>query len=154
MFSPRKLFSKPLNAALAALLLAVAAPVWADNQAQIEQAVAAYDAGKYEQAFRLFQPIARQGNAQAQYNLGVMYEQGKGMAQNNKQALAWYQKAANQGHIKAQNNLGVMYSQGKGVVPNNQQAFVWYQKAANQGFAGAQYNLAMMYKDGLGVARN
>ena len=137
MFTPiRKLF-KPFNATLAALLLACAAPAWADNEAQFQQANAAYDAGNYKQAFRLLQPLAQQGNASSQNNLGLMYEKGLGVAQNDKQAVAWYQKAAQQGFALAQVNLALMYENGRGVARNDKQAAVWYQKAAQQGHAGA-----------------
>ena len=132
MFTPRKLFSKSLNAALAALLLATAAPVWADNTTQFKQALTAYQAGNYEQAFHLWQPLAQQGDAEAQFNLGVMYENGQGVTQDYRQAAAWYQKAANQGHAKAQYNLGVMYYNGQGMARNYRQAAAWYKKVLAQ----------------------
>ncbi|KAF8920469.1 hypothetical protein BGZ58_004354, partial [Dissophora ornata] len=55
---------------------------------------------------------ANQGNASAQYNLGFMYEHGKGVPQDYSKAMEWYLKAANQGHASAQPNLGgsSMYS--------------------------------------------
>ena len=70
----QKLFAKPLTAALAALLLACAAPAWADDHAQFQQGYTAYQAGNYAQALRLWQPLAQKGNAEAQYNLGLMYD--------------------------------------------------------------------------------
>ena len=67
-------FFKPqVRAIWAALLLATAAPAWADNTAQFEQAMAAYNAGNYKQTFYLLQPLAQQGDAMAQNNLGAMY---------------------------------------------------------------------------------
>ena len=154
MFPPRKLFSKSLNASLAALLLAAAAPVWADNTTQFKQALTAYQADNYEQAFHLWQSLAQQGDAEAQFNLGVMYSNGQGVTQDYRQAAAWYQKAANQGDERAQFNLGVLYANGQGVTQNDQQAFAWYQKAANQGDAKAQFNLGLMYSNGRGVAQD
>jgi len=154
MFTPRKLFSKSLNAALAALLLATAAPVWADNTTQFKQALTAYQAGNYEQAFHLWQPLAQQGDAEAQFNLGVMYENGQGVTQDYRQAAAWYQKVANQGDARAQFNLGLMYNKGRGVAQDYRQAAAWYQKAANQGDTGAQNNLGLMYSNGHGVAQD
>lgn len=148
-------FFKPqVRAIWAALLLATAAPAWADNTTQFEQAAAAYQAGNYNQAFRLWQLLAQQGDAEAQYNLGVMYEKGQGVEQNYQQAVAWYQKAANQGDAEAQFNLGGMYYNGQGVAQNYQQALAWYQKAANQGVAMAQYSLGVMYAKGQGVAQD
>ena len=89
-------FVKPLSAVLAILMLAVAAPAWADNSPSFQQAMAAHKAGNYKQAFRLLQPLAQQGDAEAQYHLCVMYFEGHGVARNYQQAFAWCQKAANQ----------------------------------------------------------
>lgn len=77
-----KMFKPKTHALLAA------APVWADNDAQFKQADAAYQAGNYFQAFCLFRPLAQQGNAKAQYRLGKLYEEGKGVIQDNRQAIA------------------------------------------------------------------
>lgn len=148
-------FFKPqMSAIWAALLLATAAPAWADNTTQFEQAMAAYNAGNYKQAFHLLQPLAQQGDAMAQNNLGLMYRDGQGVAKNDKQAVAWFQKAANHGDAAGQHNLGEMYEKGQGIAQNYQQALAWYQKAANQGVAQAQNNLGAMYANGLGVAKN
>ena len=112
MIDLRKIF-KPLNVALAALFLATAAPAGADDKDQLQQAITAYQSGDYNQAFKLFQLLAQQGDALAQNNLGVMYENGQGVAQNHQQAFTWFQRAANQGDDDAQYNLGVMYYQGR-----------------------------------------
>ena len=58
---------------------------------------------------------AEQGNADAQYNLGVMYDNGRGVPQDDKTAVKWYRLAAEQGDASAQSNLGVMYGTGQGV---------------------------------------
>ena len=145
MFTLRR-FSKPLNVTLAALLLACTMPAWADNEAQFKQAMTAYEAGHYSQALRLLQPLAQQGDAKAQYNLGLLYENGWGVTQNYKKAVAWYQKAANQGIAEAQYNLGVMYEKGRGVQQAYKQAAAWYEKAANQGYVQAQNNLGAWYE--------
>ncbi|OAD21456.1 TPR repeat protein [Candidatus Thiomargarita nelsonii] len=79
-----------------------------------------------------------------QFNLGVMYENGEGVTENNQEAVKWYRKAANQGYAGAQCNLGVMYAQGKGVGENKQEAIKWFRKAANQGLDRAQYNLKII----------
>jgi len=100
------------------------------------------------------QKAADQGDASAQVNLGSMYIDGKGVAQDDKQAVKWYRKAANQGNANAQYNLGIMYSDGKGVVQDDKQAVRWYRKAANQGNANAQSNLGWMYENGKGVAQD
>ncbi len=93
-------------------------------------------------------------NVDAQYYLGVMSDNGRGVPQDYKQAVAWYRKAAEQGHAKAQHNLGIMYKYGQGVPQNYKKAAAWYRKAAEQGHRVAQNNLGVMYKNGQGVPQN
>ena len=128
----RKSFKPQIHAALTALLLATAAPAWADNSTQFQQATAAYQAGDYSQALRLWQPLAQQGDAKAQFNLGVLYQSGQGVAQDYQQAAAWWQKAAAQGHATACFHLGRLYLTGKGVAKDYQQAKMWFEKALAQ----------------------
>ena len=104
-----------------------------------------------KQAFYWFKIMAEQGDAQAQYNVGGMYYEGKGVPQNYKQALYWYKKAAEQGHAKAQYNIGGIYNNGQGVPQDYKQALYWYKKAAEQGVVEAQYNIGVIYKNGQGV---
>src|SRR6478736_6798225 len=100
--------------------------------ASIEEAKSVYDRGDYTQAARLFAPLAEQGHAAAQFNLGVMYRYGEGVPKEAQEAAKWYRKAAEQGHAAAQNNLGVMYELGQGVPLDYQEARRWYRKAAEQ----------------------
>ncbi|MBF0127147.1 MAG: sel1 repeat family protein [Magnetococcales bacterium] len=103
---------------------------------------------------RNFRDAADQGDAEAQYNLGVMLEKGQGTPRSCAEAAQWYRLAADQGFALAQYNLGVLYLQGTGVPHREREATRWFRKAAEQGFAEAQYNLGVMYKDGRGVARD
>ena len=100
------------------------------------------------------QKAAEQGDVDAQFNLGVMYEQGKGVAQDDKQAVAWFRKAAEQGNVYAQYMLGAMYFHGRGGAQDDKQAVAWTRKAAEQGDAAAQYLLGAMYFHGRGVAQD
>ena len=68
---------------------------------------------------------AEQGFTGAQYNLGLMYDNGKGVTQDYKEAVKWYGKAAEQGYAKAQNNLGSMYENGQGVTQDYKSAHMW-----------------------------
>src|SRR6516162_11000778 len=70
----------------------------------LEDGIAAYQRGDFAAALRLFQPLAEQGDASAQSNLGVMYEQGRGVAQNYREAMRWFRLAAMQGDASAQSN--------------------------------------------------
>ena len=94
-------------------------------------------AGDYATALKEFKPLAEQGYADAQYNLGVMYETGKGVLQDYAEAVKWYRLAAEQGYADAQNNLGVMYETGKGVLQDNLTAHMWYNIASANGLEEA-----------------
>src|SRR5437762_2908001 len=82
---------------------------------QNQDAVAAMVRGDYAAALRLWQPMAEQGNAFAQYSLGWMYSNGKGVPQNYTQAVKWLRLAAGNGDANGQYNLGLMYANGRGV---------------------------------------
>ena len=105
----------------------------------------------YAAAFREFRPLAEQGDAGAQFNLGLMYSRGLGVPENDAEAVKWYRKAAEQGHADAQTLIGMMYAGGLGVPKNDAEAVKWFHKAAEQGIAQAQFNLGNMYADGTGV---
>ena len=75
---------------------------------------AAYENKDYTTALYKFKPLASQGNASAQYRLGIMYANGQGVAQDAIEAVMWYRLAAEQGDSRAQHNLGVMYDKGHG----------------------------------------
>ena len=76
---------------------------------------------------------ASQGNADAQFNLGVMYDFGQGVPQDYAQAVKWYRLAADQGDAKAQYNLGFACANGEGVTQDYVQAHMWFNLAAAQG---------------------
>jgi len=97
---------------------------------------------------------ADQEYAEAQFNLGLMFMSGRGMAQSDEEAVQWYRKAADQGHAQAQYFLGLMFKGGRGVAQSDEEAVQWYRKAADQGFAEAQYKLGLMFVEGRGVAQS
>ena len=97
---------------------------------------------------------AQQGCAQAQNNLGRVYEQGEGVQADYARAVYWYRRAADQHHATAQYNLGVTYELGRGVARDLRQAATWYQRAAEQGYAPAQYNLGGMLRSGRGLGQD
>jgi TPR repeat protein len=138
-------------AVLILVLSLAAAPVAAGP---LEDADAAYRRGDYATALRLWRPLADQGNADAQNNVGAMYAKGQGVVQDYAEAVKWYGKAADQGSAEAQLSLGVMYVNGQGVVRNFTEAVKWYRKAADQGLGAAQNNLGAMYYKGQGVAQS
>ena len=117
-------FRSPIALVLSFVCLAV--PAWADFQAGME----ANNRGDYATALREWRPLAEQGDANAQYNLGVMYDFAKGVSQDFAKARQWYEKAAAQGHAGAQNNLGGLYEFAHGVTRNDVLAYMWYSLAA------------------------
>ena len=97
---------------------------------------------------------AKQGNAEAQAKLGVLYYYGKGVPQNYFEAAKWYQRAADQGQVEAQSLLGSMYHAGEGVSQDYVEAAKWLRLAAQHGEAGAQRNLGILYLRGQGVPQD
>ena len=87
--------------------------------ADFNKGLAAAQSGDFATALSEWTPLAKQGDADAQFSLGVMYEKGEGVARDNKAAVKWYTLAAEQGLADAQFNLGVMYANGTGVIKDN-----------------------------------
>ena len=100
------------------------------------------------------QPRAENGDAAAQYNLGVLYDQGLGVEKDYAEARSWYEKAAKQRYGRAEHNLGIMYEAGKGVDKNAAEAARWFRRGAAAGQAASQNNLGVLYMKGEGVAQN
>jgi TPR repeat protein len=90
-----------------------------------EDGLAAGEKGDFATALRLWTPLAEQGDAKAQYNLGFMFEEGKDVAQDYKTAVKWFTLAAKQGNYQAQYSLGIMYDVGKGVEQDYVKAHMW-----------------------------
>ena len=134
--------------------LATAVTAQGDDAALFQAGIEAHNRKDYATAALYFHRLAEQGNANAQYNLGLMYDNGQGVAQNYAEALRWYRLAAEQGNANAQINLGFMYHNGKGGVQNYAEALRWFRLAAEQGNTNAQFNLGNMYRNGQGVAQN
>ena len=106
------------------------------------------------QTMEQIRKAAEQGDAKAQYDLGMCYLHGAGIAQDGKEAVRWLRKAANQGLPEAQYDLGVCYDAGFGVAQDGKEAVKWFRKAADQGDRKAQFNLGVCYEHGAGVAQN
>ena len=120
-------------------------PKYYDKEGVIEDA---------PQLDEMWSEAAEQGNAEAQYNLGVMYANGDGVPKDAVEAVKWFRKAAEQGHAKAQYNFGLMYYNGKGVPEDYSEAVKLFRMASERGNADAQHNLGVMYSDGEGVQQD
>ena len=121
---------------------------------EFSDGLAAAERGDYETALSVFRPLAEQGEAEAQHNLGVMFHEGQGVPQDDAEATRWYRLAAEQDDAEAQYNLGVIYANGHGVPQDDAAAMQWYRKAAARGYVEGQYNLGVMYANGQGVPRD
>lgn len=115
---------------------------------------AAYQNGDYSTAYPYLMKSAREGNPEAMYLIGRMFQYGEGVTKNYTEAINWYQKSADKNNPLAQLSLGFMYDLGKGVKQNFPEAFKWYMKSAKQGNAIAQRNIGLMYVAGDGVKEN
>ncbi len=124
-----------MNRVVSAVIIGLAAPAWAG----FDEGVAAYERGDYETALREFRPLAEQGDADAQFNLGIMYDNGRGVPQDYVQAVRWYRKAAEQGGAKAQD--------GRGVPQDYVQAHMWFNLAAAGSPPGESHDTATTNRD-------
>jgi len=129
------------------LTLSLAAPAPA---ASLEDAVAAYRKGDYANALQIYRPLAEQGLAVAQFNVGLMYDMGQGVLHNYSEAVKWYRRAADQGRPDAQYQLGHLHYKREQYA----EAAKWFRLAADQGRADAQSNLGAMYAEAEGVPQD
>ena len=119
-----------------------------------EDANAAYKAGNYELALKIWRPLAERGDGVAQLRLSVMYAEGQGVPKDDAESLKWGQLAAENGIVTAQLIMGARYNEGRGVPKDPGAALNWFKKAANKGAAYGQFSLGLMYAGGLGVRQD
>ena len=110
----------------------------------------AYQRGDYAAAASAWRPLAETGDAAAQYNLGVLYDEGLGVERDDETALLWWTRAAQQDHRLAQHNLALTLLERGGPL-DLAEAVTWLERAAATGFARSQYSLAKLYAAGQGV---
>ena len=98
---------------------------------QLQDGKAAADRGDYPTAFKLLSPLADQGNAEAQFDLGMMYLVGQGAKRNPAEAYAWIRKAAEQDNMDAQGVIGQSYVNGiDGIKQDYVEAYFWLSLSA------------------------
>ena len=107
------------------------------NAGDFQTGLSAYQKRDYATALREWTPLAEQGDADAQYNLGQMYRLGKGVTKDYVEAAEWFQKAAKLGAVEAQYNLGVMHRYGRGVSRDYVTAHMWANVAGLHGHMDA-----------------
>ena len=100
-----KIISSNLTSIFLLFLLTLTTVIAADLQKGLDAAIK----GDFQMAQKEWRPLAEQGHASAQFYLGMMYDNGDGMAEDDSQAVYWYRKAADQGNAWAQVYLGLCY---------------------------------------------
>ena len=135
---------------VAAMLLAVIIDARAAD-GSLQEGLDAYHRQDYAKAESLWRPLADKGDAEAQYRLGTLYAEGRGVERNDSTAMTWFLRAAEQGNAMAQYNAGASYASGIGVAKSDGDAARWFRRAADQGMPFAQLNLGLMYAAGHGV---
>lgn len=139
---------------VALLLLSLSAPMVSCWGNDFHTGLRAADRGDFASALRVWGPLAQKGDANAQFNIGILYEYGLGVVQDYAEAVRCYRMAARQGNVSARFNLAVMYSKGRGVAQDHTEAVKLYREAAQRGFAPAQNNLGIKLSAGEGVRRD
>ena len=89
---------------------------------------------------------ALNGNADAQYNLGIMYASGLGVIQDYNEAVKWFRLSSSQGNAQAQEIYGLMYASGRGVTQDYVRAHMWLNISASSGDKNAEANLDIVAK--------
>ena len=117
-------------------------------EGELNQAKAALQLKRYDEAAARFGKLARAGNPVAEFYMGRLTAMGLGVRQDLPKATEWYLLSARQGYVEAQAVLGLHYMEGIGTAPNWAEATRWSALAADKGHGGASYNLAKMYATG------
>ncbi len=116
-----------------------------------DNAVKAIKKGDFEMALKELRPLIEKNDPNAQFLMGMLYDAGNGVPQDQAIAASWYRKAAEQNHPIAQLFLGILYDSGNGVEKDHKKAAHWLQASANNGNDQAQFYLGSMYAEGKGV---
>lgn len=112
-----------------------------EAEAKLEDGYVRYEAGDYAGALSLWLESAKSGNAEAQLNCGILFDQGNGAEHNPEKAFYWYERAAEQNDAEAQYQCGMMYEEGEGTAQSSEYAEYWLEKAAEQGHEKAKEQL-------------
>lgn len=138
-----------------ALLLAAAFPsALSASDPDYDLGVSLLDAGQYVDALKSFGRSAKNGNTEAQYQIGIMFLEGQGMKANPEDAAYWFRKAAQNGHAPSQFEIGCCFLNGTGVQSDLRIAAEWFWRAAEQGDPDAALYVARMYRDGKGMSQD
>jgi TPR repeat protein len=144
-----------MNRLATIVALGLAGVLFAAHGEALQDATAAIHRKDWPTAVRLLEPLARGGNAVAQWRLGLLYYHGHGVRESDAAAREWFERAARQGLAEAQFELANMVIYGLAEPPAGEDparvAAKWYFEAAMQGHAQAQYSLGILFLTGSGV---
>ena len=133
------------------ICLAISAPI---HSANLASGIQAFCGKRFREAFSILEPLAENGNPDAQVIMGLRYFFGMEGKREPRLARKWYRDAAKQGDAEAQVLLGLMFAQGDGGKTDFVEAVRWFRKAAEAGYSAGQYNLGLAYSDGLGTPQD
>ncbi len=125
-----------------------------ENPQPQDPALAAYQAGDFATAFAKWLPLADQGDANAQFNIALMYHNGQGTEPDNAKTYEYCRRAAEQNHPHAQHYLGYLLQDESFGTPDEAAAAQWWRRAAEQGIDDAQFQLGVLYTEGRGVPQD
>ena len=139
----------------AVVLLAFICAVWsAPAVADFDKATDHFRKGEYAESVLELRPLVEAGDPAAMNAMGVMLDNGYGVAKDLRAAAEHYRKSAEKGHPEGQYNWATMLLAGAGVAKDERKAAEWYRKSADQGDAGAQRKLGLLYASGRGLAKD
>ena len=118
------------------------------------KANAAHRNGDYDRAFKIWLPLAADGDPPAQFAIAIYFHKGHGRRPDIDEALTWYYRSAVGGYARAMFNLGIAYWEGWGVGKDHKLAVSWWRMGADKGGTSSQYNLGIAYLSGDGVNQN
>ena len=133
-----------LITAAAVLIVLLAVPA----RAGFEEGEAAFAEGDYDKAYNEWMPLAKEGDARAQWGVAHLHLLGLGVIQDVEVGARWAEKSANQGYVEGLSLLAALYERGVGVTKDWAKSIQLRKRAAETGDALAQYNLAVKYLQG------
>src|SRR5882672_7122504 len=131
--SPTRVHPVRIIAGLLLSLLLGSAPIPSSGAPATEKAVQAMGEGDFKTALSELRPLAAKSDPNAQFLLGMLYDSGNGVVQDQAAAASWYRRAAEQNHLLAQVFLGVLFYSGQCVKQDYVEAMHWFQTPADSG---------------------
>ncbi len=143
-----------IGTALLPLALLIATPALSDPTDDYNAGVAAFEAGDYTAALGHWLPLAQSGDIDAQRNVGLLYQTGRGVPLDLGVAFYWFRLSAEAGNASSANSVAMMYLTGEGLPSDYVAAAAWLSRAASAGYGPAQFNLGLLYERGIGVEQD